>query len=62
MTTLFPLRVENCFALPLTSRRFWLPSLPPATPAGLGILSTWLARKSSDAMTSPGAVPLSVSR
>lgn len=61
MMTLLPLSVDSCFALPLISRRFGAPSFVPGAPVG-GTRRTWLARKSSEAMTSLTAAPLSVSR
>lgn len=56
-----PLTVESCFALPLTSLKFGTPSLAPGPPPGGGTRRTWLARNSSEAITSDEGDPLSVS-
>lgn len=64
MTTVRPLIVWYCFALPLSSRRFCAASLPPAAAAVLeaGMRKTWLARNSSEVMSSFKVEPLSDSR
>src|SRR5438105_584862 len=63
MTRLLPLKVLYTLGLPRISRRFWAASLPPAAwGLGMGMRTTWLARKSSAAMEATRGAPESGSR